>query len=364
MKVADVIRAFEEAAPEALQESYDNSGLITGNRQEEVRKILLCLDVTEELIMKAISADCNMIISHHPIVFSGIKKLTGTDYVQRILIKAIKHDIAIYACHTNLDNVQNGVNYKICQKLGILSPQILSPKKNLLKRLITFCPPDHANKIKQAIFDAGAGRIGEYDECSFNTNGTGTFRPSQNTNPFSGEPGKRSEDQEIKIETIYPFYLEKAVLSALWNSHPYEEVAYDIIALENKHQFIGAGMIGDLKEALTEKEFLDMVKTNMKTTCIRHTVLKNKQIKKVAVCGGSGSFLLKEAMNAGADAFITGDFKYHQFFDGEGKILIADIGHFESEQFTLEIFHDILKEKFPTFADYLTETNTNPVFYY
>jgi dinuclear metal center YbgI/SA1388 family protein len=364
MRIVDVIRAMEEAAPEALQESYDNAGLITGNRENEVNKILLCIDVTEEVMDEAIEAGCNLIIAHHPIVFSGLKRFTGADYVQRVVMKAIKNDVAIYASHTNLDNVQKGVNFKICQKLGILSPKILSPKKNTLKRLITFSPPQHAEKVRKALFEAGAGKIGEYDECSFNSSGTGTFRPSKNADPFSGEPGIRSEDTEVKIETLYPFYLERAVLKALWENHPYEEVAYDIIPLENKHQLVGAGMVGEMETALDEKDFLELVKKNMQTSCIRHTALSGKKIKRVAVCGGSGSFLLKVAISAGADAFITGDFKYHQFFDAEGGILITDIGHFESEQFTVEIFSDILKEKFPTFADYLKKTNTNPVFYY
>ncbi|MBA3900260.1 MAG: Nif3-like dinuclear metal center hexameric protein, partial [Bacteroidetes bacterium] len=350
MKIKDVMKVLEEFAPLPLQESYDNSGLIVGDKQAEVNKILICLDSTEAVIDEAIAKGCNLIIAHHPIVFAGIKKLTGTNYIQRVIIKAIKNDIAIYAAHTNLDNVSNGVNAKICEKLGVVKTRILAPKKNLLKRLISFCPGSHVDKVKEALFNAGAGKIGEYDECSFSTSGTGTFRPSDKASPFQGEAGKRSEAGEVKIETIYPFYLEKKVLSALWQSHPYEEVAYDIIPLDNKHQLIGSGMIGELNEAMNEMDFLKMVKKSMKSGCLRYTQLMGKKVKKIAVCGGSGSFLLKDAIASGADVFLTADFKYHQFFDAEGQILIADVGHFESEQFTTEIFYDLLKKNFPTFA--------------
>jgi dinuclear metal center YbgI/SA1388 family protein len=363
MKIKDIIAAIEAFAPPALQESYDNAGLITGDREMEAKGVLICLDSTEQVIEEAIQRGCNMVLAHHPIVFSGIKKLTGADYIQRVLIKAIRNNIAIYAAHTNLDNVHTGVNAKIAEKLGLEHTRILSPKKGILKRLITFAPEEFAEKVKKALFDAGAGKIGEYDECSFNTIGKGTFRPSENANPFSGEAGKRSEDKEVKIETVYPFYIESKVLGALWDNHPYEEVAYDIIPLENRHQLIGSGMVGTLKVPMDEQNFLKFLKSSMNTHLVRHTAFTGRPISKVAVCGGSGSFLLKEAIASGVDVFVTADFKYHQFFDAEGKIMVADIGHYESEQFTTEIFYDLLKEKFPTFAVCLSETNTNPIFY-
>ncbi|MDQ3192358.1 MAG: Nif3-like dinuclear metal center hexameric protein [Bacteroidota bacterium] len=363
MFVSDVINVIEDFAPLHLQESYDNSGLITGDKSWKIKKILVCLDTTEAIIDEAINKGCNLIIAHHPILFNGLKKITGDDYIQRVIIKAIKSDIAIYAAHTNLDNVYEGVNSKICEKLNLQNKQILAPKKQLLKKLVTYCPEEYSEKVKSALFNAGAGKIGNYDQCSFNLSGVGTFRPLEEANPFSGEKGKRSNDKEIRIEVLYPFYLENKILKELFNSHPYQEVAYDIISLENKHQFIGSGMVGELEIAQNESVFLNFVKKQMQTGCIKHTAFLNKEIKKVAVCGGSGSFLLPKAIASGADIFITADFKYHQFFDTEGKIIIADIGHFESEQFTLEIFYELILKNFPTFAVYLPETNTNPVKY-
>ena len=363
MLIKDVMNVIEDLAPLSLQEPYDNAGLITGDKNSEVKKILVCVDTTEAIVDEAIFKDCNLIIAHHPIVFSGLKKFTGADYVQRTIIKAIKNDIAIYAAHTNLDNIQDGVNLKICQKLNLKNGKILSGKKQLLKKLITFCPVDYADKVKGAMFEAGAGKIGNYDECSSNTKGMGTFRPSANAHPFSGNVGERNEEQEIKIETVFPFYQEEKILKALMQSHPYEEVAFDIVQLDNKHPLIGAGMIAETEAPVTETAFLNFLKNQMKAGCLRYTPLLNKSIQKVAVCGGSGSFLLKDAIAAEADIFITADFKYHQFFDAEGKILIADIGHYELEQFTMDIFYDLLLKNFPTFAVYLPETNTNPVKY-
>ena len=282
----------------------------------------------------------------------------------RTIIKAIQNNVAIYAAHTNLDNVQQGVNKKICEKLGLINCKILSPKKSLLKKLVTFCPKEHVEKVQAAIFSAGAGKIGNYDECSFNADGTGTFRAGEGTNPFVGKIGERHNEKEIRIETIYEAVNQSKIIHALIESHPYEEVAYDIYPLDNVYQNIGSGMIGELVKETDEKEFLSLVKQKMQTGCIRHTKLLNKKVRKVAVCGGSGSFLLNEATRQGAQCFISADFKYHQFFDSDGKIVIADIGHYESEQFTKEIFYELLKEKIPTFALHFAETVTNPVSYF
>jgi dinuclear metal center YbgI/SA1388 family protein len=363
MKISEIINCIEETAPLCYQESYDNAGLIIGNKNDEVNSCLICLDVTEEVLDEAIKMKCELVIAHHPMIFSGIKKINGNNLTERLIIKAIKQDIAIYAAHTNLDNVYEGVNEKICKVLGLEKLRILKEKKFILKRLITFCPGDHAENVRKALFDAGAGKIGNYDECSFNSSGTGTFRPLEDADPFSGEIGKRSEDKEVKIEIVYPYYLEKKVLSSLKEAHPYEEVAYDIIPLENNFQMVGSGMIGEFKSAMNEADFLKHLKKQFKCEVIKHTAVLNKEVKKVAVCGGSGSFLLVDAINAGADVFVSGDFKYHQFFDADGKIMIADIGHFESEQFTSELFYELIKKKFPTFAVHLSEINTNPVNY-
>lgn len=363
MKLREITNYLESIAPLAYQESYDNSGLICGHHEMEITGAVICLDSTEAVIEEAIANKCNLVIAHHPIVFSGIKKFNGKNYVERVIIKAIQNNIAIYAAHTNLDNVAKGVNSKIAEKIGLTNCKILAPMHNTLKKLTTFCPDDHAAALRTALFTAGGGAIGNYDACSFNTSGIGTFRAGENTNPFVGEKGKQHEEKETKIELIYPGYLESRLLKALFTAHPYEEVAYDILALDNANNSIGAGMVGDLAEEMEETTFLKNLKQTMKTDVVRYTALKGKKIKTVAVCGGSGSFLLKNAIAAGADVFVTGDFKYHQFFDAENQIVIADIGHYETEQFTMELFYDILSEKFSTFAIHLSKINTNPINY-
>jgi len=366
MKLKEIISALEDFAPPSLQESYDNSGLITGNSEMEIKEAMLCLDATEEVIDEAIQTHCNLVIAHHPIIFSGLKKITGTNYVERTIIKAIKNDIAIYAAHTNLDNVLHGVNKKICEKLQLNNTRILVPVKGKLMKLFTFAPSAHALKVREALFAAGAGMIGNYDECSFNSEGYGTFRGNDETNPFVGKKGIQHREEEIKIEVIFPSWLQHKVISALKENHPYEEVAYDIIALNNAWETTGAGMSGELEHPMPSSEFLKFLKEKMNVKIIRHTQLTahDARITTVAVCGGAGSFLLKDAIAAGANAFVTGDFKYHQFFDAENKIMICDIGHYESEQFTPEIFSEVLRRKFPTFATRFTSINTNPINYY
>jgi dinuclear metal center YbgI/SA1388 family protein len=365
MLVKDIIQTIESYAPPLYQESYDNCGLQVGDAEREVTGVLLTLDVTEEILDEALQRNCNMIVAHHPLIFSGLKRITGRSYVERIVQKAIKNDIHIFAAHTNLDNIINGVNAKIAEKLGLSDYYILSPKSGTLVKLYTYAPVAAADKVRNAMFSAGAGEIGKYRECSFNTGGTGTFKPRKNADPAIGEPGGPRENvDEVKIEVLIQKDKERSVLNALFNSHPYEEVAYELIPLQNANQEIGAGIVGSLAEPMDEASFLAFLKKQMKTDCIRHTTLRGQNVEKIAICGGSGSFLLKEAIAAGADAFVTGDFKYHQFFDAEGKIIIADIGHFESEQFTPEIFEAILKEKFPTFAILLSNLTTNPVKYF
>jgi dinuclear metal center YbgI/SA1388 family protein len=364
MKLNELIQHLESIAPLAYQEDYDNSGLLVGAASKEVNSALVALDCTEAIVDEAILHNCDLIITHHPIIFKGLKKLNGKNYIERVILKAIKHDIALYAIHTNLDSVQHGVNRVICDKLGIKDPVILSPKKGQLKKLVTYCPVDEADTVRDALFAAGAGNIGNYSECSFNTRGTGTFNGNEDTNPFVGTPGIRHQEQEMRIETIFRAQDERKVLLALLESHPYEEVAYDVYLLDNKNQEVGAGMVGFLEAPLEGAEFLQLIKTQMKASVIRHTEVLSKPIRKVAVCGGSGSFLLKDALAAGADAFVTADFKYHEFFDAEQKLMIADIGHFESEQFTSNLLLNIIREKFPNFAIRLTAQNTNPINYF
>ncbi|HYV92967.1 MAG TPA: Nif3-like dinuclear metal center hexameric protein [Chitinophagales bacterium] len=373
MKLKEIIAVLEEFAPPALQESYDNAGLITGNPEMEITEAMLCLDATEEVIEEAIQTKCNLVIAHHPIIFSGLKKITGSNYVERVIIRAIKNDIAIYAAHTNLDNVHYGVNKKICERLQLRNTRILSPLKGKLMKLFTFAPNEHALKVREALFAAGAGMIGNYDECSFNSEGYGTFRGNDETNPFVGAKGIQHREEETKIEVIFPGWLQSKIVSALKESHPYEEVAYDVIALSNDWANTGAGMIGELEHPMVANDFLSFLKEKMNTQTIRYTKFTarpdksgthDSRLTTIAVCGGAGSFLLKDAINAKADAFVTGDFKYHQFFDAENKIMICDIGHYESEQFTPGIFAEVLRRKFPTFATRFTSINTNPIKYY
>jgi len=364
MRLAVLIKHLESYAPLNYQEDYDNSGLLTGNPDQEVTAALVALDCTEVIVDEAIAKGCNLIITHHPIVFKGLKKLTGKNYVERVIIKAIQNNIALYAIHTNLDSVQNGVNGVICKRLGLQQARILNPKAGNLKKLVTFCPTAHVTQFREVLFAAGAGDIANYSNCSFNTEGTGTFKANEGTTPFVGSHGIQHHERETRIETIFLVQDERKILLALLENHPYEEVAYDIYPLENKLNTVGSGMIGWLEQEMEATEFLAFLKARMDVTVIRHTRTTGKKIKRVAVCGGSGSFLLNNAIAAGADAFITADFKYHEFFDADGKLMIADIGHFESEQFTSDLLIDIIREKFPNFAIRLTEHNTNPINYY
>ncbi len=359
MKASEIIQIIETFAPLAYQESYDNSGLQVGNRTQEIHGVLLTLDITEQVIDEAINNKCNMIVAHHPVIFSGIKQLSGKNYVERIIIKAIKNDIVLYAAHTNLDNVAMGVNNKIASKLGLQNTKILAPSSpTALCKLYVYTPISHADIIREAMFAAGAGAIGNYSECSFNTNGLGTFKPSENSNPSIGTPnGSRETVNEVKIEVIAPQYLVQQILQAARKAHLYEEMAYEIIALQNVDQTIGAGYIGELPEAIALQDFLQHVKIKMNAAVIRHTEAVKDTVQRIAVCGGSGSSFLKAV-------FLTADFKYHQFFDAEKQLVIADIGHFESEQYTVEIFYELIKIKFPNFVVILSQAKTNPINYY
>ncbi len=364
MKVSDITNYLESIAPAALQESYDNAGLIIGNYNSEITGVLISLDITEEIIDEAIERNLNMIISHHPIVFSGIKRFNGNNYVERCVIKAIKNNIAIYSAHTNIDAViQNGVNTKIGEKIGLKNTRILSPVKGVLNKIAVFVPQKNAEQVRTAMFNAGAGKIGNYDSCSFNIDGKGTFKGNEATNPHAGKKGELHTEQEVKIETIVPSYLTNKVVSSMINAHPYEEVAYDVYKIENEWTEAGSGMIGELEKPEDAMVFLNRIKEIFGCGCIKYTEATGKTIQKVALCGGSGSFLLNNAKREKADIFITGDFKYHQFFDADNQIIIADIGHYESEQYTKELFYELLTKKFSNFAVCLTNISTNPIKY-
>lgn len=364
MNIAQVLSFFEEIAPIQYQESYDNCGLQVGNPEAEVKAALLTLDVTEAVLDEAIEKGCNLIIAHHPVIFSGLKNLTGKNYVQRIVQKAIKNDINIIAVHTNLDNMRHGVNERIAAKLGLVNTRILAPNSCNLLKLVSYVPKEQTAEVREALFTAGAAHIGHYSECSFSVEGTGTFKGDVTTNPFIGiAGGKREEVKEDRLEVMVPVHLKSTVEKALKAAHPYEEVAFDWFSLLNVNQDIGAGLIGELPEPMTELEFLNQLKFNMKAKVVRHTQFLNKSVKRIALCGGSGSFLLNKAIASKADVFVSADFKYHQFFDAEDKIVIADIGHYETEQFTVEIFDVLLKKKNVTFAVLLSALDTNPIKY-
>lgn len=364
MKIKELIVQLENLAPLSYQESYDNAGLLTGDKNWECSGVLTTLDCTEIIVEEAIAQNCNLIVAHHPIVFKGLKKITGKNYVEKTIIAAIKNDIAIYAIHTNLDNMIDGVNKYIAAKINLQQVEILAPQNTILSKLVTFAPREHADAVREALFAAGAGHIGNYDRVSFNADGLGTFRAQEGADPFVGDIGAWHKEAETKIEVIFPNYLQSKLVKALLQAHPYEEVAYDILPLSNTCQQVGAGMVGELPEAMEEKDFLQLLKKQFDLSVIRHTPLLGKKIKKVALCGGAGSFLTNDAINSGSDIYVTGDVKYHEFFDADGKIVLADIGHFESEQFTVELLFDYLQSKFPTFAVLKSAKSTNPVQYF
>ena len=364
MKIADIIAHLESIAPLSLQEEYDNAGLITGSAEWDCAGAIISLDATEEVVLEAVERKCNMVIAHHPIVFRGLKKINGKNYVERTIIAAIKNDIAIYAIHTNLDHVAKGVNGMIANRLGLINTTILAPKSGLLKKLQVFVPVAQAAQVRTALFEAGAGHISNYSECSFNTPGTGTFKAGKGSKPFVGEVGKQQLEEEIKIETILPAWLEKKIIAAMKTAHPYEEVAYDLWPLANRHDKAGAGMLGELPVPMAEAAFLAHIKQVFGVPVVRHTPLTGKSVKKVAVCGGAGSFLISNAIATGADFYITADVKYHEFFDADSRLVLADVGHYESEQFTVALLAGFLQEKFPTFAALKTGVKTNPVNYF
>jgi dinuclear metal center YbgI/SA1388 family protein len=364
MQLHTITPILEALAPLAYSEDFDNVGLLVGNPQQEISGILVCHDALEAVVDEAIQKKCNLIVCFHPILFSGLKKITGKTYVERVVMKAIKHDIAIYAVHTALDNHPEGVNKMICNQLGLKKTKILVPKEKFIRKLVTFTIPENHQQLRNALFEAGAGCIGNYEDCSFNSKGIGTYMGNEHSNPEIGERFEFVESEEIKIEVTFEKHLEAKILKALFTHHVYEEVAYEIYELQNKHQNIGLGMIGELENEMPERDFLQFVKEKMKCENIRHSVFMNKPIKKVAVLGGAGSFAIHQAKIMGADAFLTADLKYHQFYEAENQLLLADIGHYESERYTKNHIVDFLIKKIPNFAIILSEQNTNPVKYF
>ena len=364
MTIKNCITEIEKRIPLAQAEDFDNIGLLCGNPEREVSGILVCHDALESVVNEAIEKNCNLIVCFHPIIFSGLKSITGKNYVEKAVLKALENKIAIYAIHTAWDNDFFGVNYGICKKLGLNNLQVLIPKKENLLQLSLYVPKEYAQKVQNALFQAQAGKIGFYDECSFNIQGEGTFRPLENSNPFLGKKGEREYAQETMISVIFEAYKKNQILHTMKSAHPYEEVAYQIYALENENQYSGLGMYGELPDEMEEKEFLNFVKEIFGLEVIRHSDFSHKKIKKVGVLGGSGASGIKNALQKQCDAYLTGDVKYHDFFSTEGHMLLCDIGHFESEQFVVQQLYEILSEKFTTFAILKSSINTNPINYF
>lgn len=363
MTTGELCSYLDSAIPLSLQENYDNSGLQIGRPEKVLEAALLTLDVTEEVLSEAVHKGCGIIISHHPVIFKGLKKLAWSTPAERITALAIKNDISIYSAHTNLDMLGNGVSRKLAEKLGLTDVRVLQPLKGRLVKLVTFVPKEHLSRVRDAVFNAGAGFIGKYDRCGFEVSGTGSFRAGEGTNPFVGEQGQMHFEDETRFETVMFSHLKGKVVRALLEAHPYEEVAYDIYPLENENTDLGLGCYGNLPAALDERDFLELAARRLEAGGLRHSSLNGNSIRKVAVCGGSGSSLLPDALACGADAFVTGDIKYHSWFDADNRILLADCGHFESEKFSVEVLHDLIIKNFPTFAVRFSETNTNPINY-
>lgn len=364
MIVKDFTQALEEIAPLNYAEDFDNVGLLVGESDMKVSGVLITLDTLENVVDEAIAKNCNLIVSFHPIIFSGLKKLNNRTYVEKVVHKAIKNDIAIYAIHTALDNTFEGVNAMICDKIGLQNRKILVPQASTIKKLTTYVPKNQVENVRNALFEVGAGNIGNYDQCSFNIDGLGTFKGNENSNPVIGEVGKTQFEPEVQINMTFSKHLESKILQALFNSHPYEEVAYEIETLENFDQNRGIGMIGELDTETDTEHFLKTVKSVFKTGCIKHSKITKSKIKKVAVLGGSGAFAISKAIKAGADLYLTADLKYHDFYKAENQIILADVGHYESEQYTKELIHAFLTKKFPNFALVLSKENTNPIQYF
>ncbi|MCC8144461.1 MAG: Nif3-like dinuclear metal center hexameric protein [Tannerellaceae bacterium] len=363
VKVKDILKELEKYAPLPLQEDFDNAGVQVGDTNQSVTGILICLDVTEEVIDEAIEMDCNLVISHHPLAFKPFKSLTGKTYIERCIIKACKHDLVVYSAHTNMDNTVGGVNYQLACMIGLQNVRILSPQQQSLLKLVTFVPKGYAEAARSALFNAGAGSTGNYDSCSYNSIGEGTFRANEGADPFVGEPGKLHTEKEVRIETILPAFRKAGVTRALLSVHPYEEPAFDFYPLNNTWTQAGSGVVGELPVAEDELSFLQRLKDIFHLESIRHSAFTGREIREVALCGGSGAFLIKEAIGYGADIFITGEAKYNDFYDVEDKILLAVIGHYESEVCTNDIFYNIISKKFPTFALHFSNVNSNPVKY-
>lgn len=362
IQIKEILGHLDTLAPFKYTESFDNTGLLIGDSNQSVTKALICLDVTDQVIDQAIAEGYDLIIAFHPLIFKGLKSIGTQDRVGRCVTRLIRHDIALIAIHTNLDKSMQGVNQMISQKIGLDAMRFLMPEQTMSK-LVTYVPHAHVDVVRESLIQAGAGQIGEYGGCSFSSLGEGTFIPSKNSNPYVGEKEKMHREAEARLEMLVPHHLKSKAVQSLLAAHPYEEVAYDLYPVEVGGSIAGMGMVGELAKPMSPKAFLSHLQTVFGTPNIRYSAY-NKQIQTVAVLGGSGAFALGAAMGCGADALVTADLKYHDFFIPQEQLMLIDIGHFESEQFTLQILKDYLSKKIINFAFDLTSVNTNPVCYF
>ena len=359
-KISEVIACIEQMAPLAYQESWDNSGVQVGDVSQGVKAVLLCVDITEATLDEAIEKGANLIISHHPLIFKGIKKLTGRNYIERVIIKAIQHNIVLYSAHTNMDKCMGGVNFRIAQKLGLKNMRVLAPEGNYLYKIVTYVPQSHIEQVRQAMWSAGAGTIGNYDCCSYSSEGNGTFRAQVGCNPFVGEIDKLHTEPELRLEMVVPKDKSGRVVAAIHTAHPYEEPVIDILPLANDYEQLGLGCIGELERPITETAMLNYIKDKLNVQYIRHTQTSDRLVERVALCGGSGAEFISQAIREKAGIYITADVKYHDFFNTENQIVIADIGHFESEQCIKEIFYEQLSKNFINFAILMADSDKSP----
>ena len=362
MTVGDLCGWLEQRAPLRFQEDYDNSGLLVGQRSWTVTGVLCCLDADEAVVHEAVARGCNVVLSHHPIVFKGLKRLTGATAVERTVALALKHNVALYAGHTNWDSIQGGVSFSLAQRLGLVAPRIMMPRGGELLNLVVYVPAEHASPVAEAAFGAGAGRIGAYDECHFSGSGTGTFRPLDGAQPFVGQIGVREVADEHRLEFVLPKHRKSAVQQAVWAAHPYEEVAHSWISLDNSWSEVGYGAVGNLPEPIRLGDFLAVCAAQLGAESVRYSTSSlDRIVQRIAVCGGSGAEFAGAAAAAGADAYVTGDLKYHGFQDPPGGLVLVDVGHGESERPFIDDWAELIRSEFVTFAVLISETDNRPV---
>lgn len=359
-----LLACIEQWAPFSWQESYDNAGLILGDPDRNVTEALVCFDVTPEVVDEAVRIGAGLIVSHHPAIFKGIKRINPASRLGYMIKQSLCHDIAWCALHTNLDNTLNGVNSYLCEQLGLKDVQPLAPLQDIYGKLQVYVPEAYAEKLRQALAEAGCGAGARYDACSYSSRGEGRFRAGSQAHPFSGQIGELHCEAECKIECLYPLHKTRQVLDVLRTNHPYEEPAFDLLPLRNEATGQGAGAIGNLQESMQETELLDKLKELTGTHCIRHSGFRGRKIRRIALCGGSGGSFIGNACARQADAYITGDLKYHDFADAGSGTWLVDIGHFESEKFAMELIFRFIRKNFPNFAVSISEQARNPVSFY